>query len=340
MEKRRTENRHLRKGDKFFFKGKTKEAMACYQEAIREDRSNAVAWNNLGLCHVLFRSLEQAISCYDRALSIDPRNKKAKMNKKKAEKRLKKSKGKKDETQKKHRSLGHYHLERKEFNKALRFFNHKLLDDPTNVGLWQNKALCLLKKGYPEEALSTLAKAEGLQPSISRTEEFQEIKKESNEMKKQKAIVYRERGDDLAKTGAYEKAIRYYKKAVKLDDSSALIWNNLGVAYIKIFLYREAIRCFDRVLHLEPNNEKGKANRERCVKSYTGRKKQAREDEGKKRKLGPPWKAVGKVDYQRNHVLIVCGNCFKKFKVGRKEGSFEFKVLCPFCQSVGIVLTQ
>ncbi|MDR1854167.1 MAG: tetratricopeptide repeat protein [Azoarcus sp.] len=61
--------------------GEFKKAIACYEKAIEIDRScdKEEAWLNMGYCYRALREYENAELCFDQALTLDPKNKAAKL---------------------------------------------------------------------------------------------------------------------------------------------------------------------------------------------------------------------------------------------------------------------
>jgi predicted O-linked N-acetylglucosamine transferase (SPINDLY family) len=64
----------LQLGKKRIARGALQEGLNAYQEAVRCDPANAVAWCALGVAYRQSAQLEEARRCYDRALAIDPSN--------------------------------------------------------------------------------------------------------------------------------------------------------------------------------------------------------------------------------------------------------------------------
>lgn len=61
-------------GKKYLFKGEYDEAIKCYDKAISIDPSYAVAWYNKGTALHDLRRYKDAIYCYDKAIERDPNN--------------------------------------------------------------------------------------------------------------------------------------------------------------------------------------------------------------------------------------------------------------------------
>lgn len=50
----------------------------------------------------------------------------------------------------------------------------------------------------------------------------------------------------------YDKAIKSFKKAVKIDPSFAFAWDNLGLAYRKTQRYKKAIKSYEKSIEIDP----------------------------------------------------------------------------------------
>jgi len=61
------------------------------------------------------------------------------------------------------------------------------------------------------------------------------------------------KGIEFYKQGNYVEAVKYFDKALKIDDKGAPIWNNKGMALLQIKEQEEeAIKCFDKAVVLDP----------------------------------------------------------------------------------------
>jgi len=74
----------------------------------------------------------------------------------------------------------------------------------------------------------------------------------------EKAINYYELGMKYQKAGDYETAISYYNKSLEIEPEYADAWYNKGVALCNLGNYYGAIKCFDIVLEINPNDEGAK----------------------------------------------------------------------------------
>ena len=65
-------------------------------------------------------------------------------------------------------------------------------------------------------------------------------------------LTYNNIGNVYLETGQYDAAIRFYKKAIRLDPNRAAFYANLGKAYRNKGLHQEAMDVFKKALELEP----------------------------------------------------------------------------------------
>jgi tetratricopeptide (TPR) repeat protein len=64
----------------------------------------------------------------------------------------------------------------------------------------------------------------------------------------------KKRGDAMFGLGRYEDAIACYDRAIHIQPNNPKLWCSLASALMKLTRYREAIACFDRAIHLKPES--------------------------------------------------------------------------------------
>ena len=64
----------------------------------------------------------------------------------------------------------------------------------------------------------------------------------------------KKRGDALFGLGRYEDAINCYDRAIHNQPNNPKLWCSLASALMKLTRYREAMACFDRAIHLKPES--------------------------------------------------------------------------------------
>ncbi|SEF56220.1 Tetratricopeptide repeat-containing protein [Caloramator fervidus] len=131
-----------------------------------------------------------------------------------------------------------------------------------------DKAVSLLKEGYPKEALKILipyieSNPQNLDAKYYIAVAYREIGNY------QKALLYlnellniletpevdNEIGLNLAFLGYFEKAIEYFKKALKFKPSEVSILSNIGVCYFNLNDFENAKKYFKLALDKKPDDE-------------------------------------------------------------------------------------
>ena len=62
------------------------------------------------------------------------------------------------------------------------------------------------------------------------------------------------KGDRLFKENMFEKAIESYKDAIDFDISNPILYNNIGICYIRLKKYDLALRYLKKAINIDPNN--------------------------------------------------------------------------------------
>jgi tetratricopeptide (TPR) repeat protein len=86
------------------------------------------------------------------------------------------------------------------------------------------------------------------QPALFRPEELFEV--DSANVGQSSARTWNEKGNVLFRAGSYEAAIRVYNKAIQLDRSFGWSYCNLGITYLQLKRYAEAILLLQKSLEL------------------------------------------------------------------------------------------
>lgn len=146
---------------------------------------------------------------------------------------------------------GEKHLENGQFEDALRIFDYALKLDDKNEKLWEYKSAALNGLDRIDEAYECLEHIAKINP---------EKKKLLAEARKNPEI---ERCDKLMEDAQrhvsdqqYEKAISYYKDAIKSDPTCTDAYMNLGICHDSLGDYYSAIDFYDMALELYPLHPK------------------------------------------------------------------------------------
>lgn len=67
-----------------------------------------------------------------------------------------------------------------------------------------------------------------------------------------KALKLYYEGIEDGQAGAYEKAIKKYKKALAIDPLFAFAWDNIGISYRKLNKYDKALAAYQKSLEIDP----------------------------------------------------------------------------------------
>lgn len=89
---------------------------------------------------------------------------------------------------------------------------------------------------------------EALEVAISSNEAQSEKSVSSNS----EALRYYSLGFQEAKSENCEKAITYYKEAVRIDPEFAFAWDNMGICYRRLGKYDDAIEAYQKSLLIDP----------------------------------------------------------------------------------------
>ena len=116
------------KGGALYFLGKYDEAITCYDQSLKIDPNNPVVWNNKGLALYFLGKYDEAIISYDQAIKIDPSDADAWNNKGNSL-----------------NSLGKY-------DEAIISYDQAIKIDPSDADAWNNKGNSLNSLGNNDEA--------------------------------------------------------------------------------------------------------------------------------------------------------------------------------------------
>ena len=98
------------------------------------------------------------------------------------------------------------------------------------------------------------------------------------------ARTYVDKGVQDFARGQYEKAIKSYSKAIRLNPYSANAYNKRGVSYQSIGQYDKAIQDYDEAIRLHPENASAYHNRGLAYEAL-GNSLQAEQDLAKSKEL-------------------------------------------------------
>ncbi|MEW6619491.1 MAG: serine/threonine-protein kinase, partial [bacterium] len=196
------------KGTALLNLGRSQEAISCYDEALEINPKDAEVWNNKGVTLKNLGRYQEAISCYDEALEIDPRDAETWNNKGTALDNL----GRPQE--------------------AISCCDKALEINPRYAVAWYNKGNVLGRLGRYNEAISCYDKALEINPRL--------------------AVAWYNKGVALGNLGRYQEAISCYDEALEVNPRLAEAWYNKGLTLVNLGKHQEAISCYDEALEINP----------------------------------------------------------------------------------------
>jgi tetratricopeptide (TPR) repeat protein len=220
------------------------------------DREDAIDWNNKGYSLAGQGLHQDAITAYDRAISLDPSNPVFHKNKEKALRALKgRKKTKSRESQFEEtieptpKTKQDYAIDRNNhagalfkqgrIDEAILEYDRAISLDPTHPIFWKNKAKALNAAGRSEES----ELAHGLYESIQARNAI---------CPSDKAIYWNNKGYSLAEEGNHFEAIDAFNHAIKEHPNFADAYNNLGYSLSEHGRIDEAITACYRAVELKP----------------------------------------------------------------------------------------
>ncbi len=261
----KTAQRWLDEGGTFHRLQKYDEALAAYEQAIRLDPNDALAYYYKG----------RALDAYQQARQLDPNLPFAHINKGAALRDLKRY----DEELAAYEQAirldpnyaAAYHYKGvalhnlKRYDEALVAYEQAIRLDPNDAFAYHYKGVALDELKRYEEALTALDQAIRLDPNS--------------------ATAYENKGFALMNLKRYEEALVALDQAIRFDPNSAIAYDNKGWALSALKRYEEALATCEQAIHLDPNFAKA-YDRKGWILSALKRNVEARQAYEKALQLG------------------------------------------------------
>ena len=202
-------------------------------------------WNNKGVILARDGQFEEAAKCFEKALKLDPTNKKAIYN------------------------LGLAFAKQGQLEKAKKYFENAIDLDPEFKEAWNNKGVTLFEQDQFEEAIKCTKKALEIDPTFEDAwNNLGLIFAEQGQLEKAKKYfenaleinptfedAWNNLGVVFAEQNQTEDAIKCLEKAIELDPTLVTAWYNLGDEYLKINRYNLSINSYKRAIQLDPESD-------------------------------------------------------------------------------------
>ena len=184
-------------------------ALDCYNRAITVNPKNYKAWNSTGIVLNDLNRYEEAIESYDRALKIKPNHHQTWND----------------------RGNTLRNLNRNE--EAITSYDRALEIQPDYHYAWYNRGIALHNLQRYIEAIKSYDRALEIQPDYH--------------------YAWYGRGIALHSLQRYKEAIKSYDRALEIQPDYHYAWYNRGITLANLERYKEAIESYDRALAIQPN---------------------------------------------------------------------------------------
>ena len=240
----------IQEAQKKYEQGKYEEALALFDEAIKENPKNAENYYKKGTIKALLREYNSAIISFDKATQINPNNAKAHYNK----------------------GLSHTYLG--QYKKALKEFIQATHLEPDKAEFHNNRgATESLLEEYLKSILSFNIAIKIYSNSLKDTQD----KIISNNLKKYLAEAHYNRGRSYSYLEKYEEAKKDFDKAIEINPNYAEAYSSRGTSEARLKKYENALNEFNKAIQINPDFAEAYRNRAN-VKDILGDKEGARLD--------------------------------------------------------------
>jgi tetratricopeptide (TPR) repeat protein len=189
------------------------EAITCYDKAIEIDPQYADAYLNKGNPLSALGRKEEAIKCYDKAIEINSEYAEAYLNK------------------------GNTLLDLGRYEEAICCYDKAIEINPQYAEAYLNKGIALSARSRFAEAIVSFEKSIEINP--------------------QYADAYLNKGNALSDIDRKEEGIDCYDQAIEIDPQHVLAYYNKGYTLSELGRNEEALDCFTLVLEYDPKNLNG-----------------------------------------------------------------------------------
>lgn len=190
--------------------GRNEEAVGCFENALSLDDACTTAWLDKGVALGAMGDHEQSVACYQRVVELDPQDALAWNN------------------------LGRSLLALGRGDEALVATERALALNPQYGRAWNTRGTVLSSARRHEEALASFDRAIAIDPNSS--------------------LAWKNRGACLAHLGRHKDAMPSFERAVNIDPLYGEAWVSMGISLTALKRIKDALVCFERAVSINPNN--------------------------------------------------------------------------------------
>jgi tetratricopeptide (TPR) repeat protein len=224
--------------------GRVEEAIACFDRALSTNPQNHHAWLNKGVAIGTLGHAEEELECYDKALAIAPQYAEAWYNK----------------------GLAFNHLGR--FEEALYCYDRALTINSHQAEVWVNKGSALGNLGRLEEELSCYEKALTIKPDHAKAwidkafvlinfglfEEANVCCDKALAINPGLAEAWANKASALGVLKRFDETIQCSEKALAINPHLCEAWVSKGLALWNVRRFEEALSCYEKALAIDPRH--------------------------------------------------------------------------------------
>ncbi len=200
----------LAQGSEYLQKKNYKQAISIFEKGLSIDAENSQVYSNIGMCYYMLNDFPRASQEFDKALQYDNEDKVVYNN----------------------RGLCRYHLNN--YEESIRDFSRAIQIDPKFAEAYNNRGLAYHKLKEYYRAIQNFNRTISLTPEDPR--------------------AYNNRGLTYTEQSDYLQAISDFSKAIKLVPEDSEPYFNRGMAYLRQKNYSLAIRDLSSAIMYNPND--------------------------------------------------------------------------------------
>ncbi len=221
--------------------GKKEDAVKDFNEALRLDPGHAKAYGGRGLARVQMGRLADAVGDFNEALRLNPQSALLYYN------------------------LGSARFKQGQYQEALEAYGHGLRLNPGHAGMWYASGKSKAALGRKEEAIADFSEAIRIEPknpkafgrrgvlkmSLGNMKEAMADFDKAIAMEPRNAGAYFNRANVRSRMGMKEEAVLDYDEAIRLSPTNAVAYYNRGNGHFSLGKHAEAIKDYNKALKLD-----------------------------------------------------------------------------------------